>query len=152
VGRTDDELMRLKPFARWFPDRIYRVTFFVICCREQDFIPTLRKLVGRTNCPDKQGLVRAVEASPHDMTDVNGRCFRIAGKATPCAVIWLRPGVDVSTLVHELWHALFWIFRDRGVQFDDGVGADEPVAYYLQAIVRQSLELPDGRLRPTRRR
>jgi hypothetical protein len=57
-------------------------------------------------------------------------------------VIWVKPGQHVSVLMHEAWHAAYWVLRSRGVQFDDGYGADEPMAYYLQWIVRSALSDP----------
>lgn len=131
--------MKLKPFARWFPDPVYRVTFFVVCCRSEAFMATLTKLVALTDHPRKPAFLRAVSGSYDDaMEGCNGRCFRIDGPKS-AAVIWIQPGVDVSVLVHELWHALFWIFQHRGVRFDAGEGADEPVAYYLQSLMRRAL-------------
>jgi len=139
--------MRLKPFARSFADRLYRVDYFVVCSREQDFHPTLLKLIKRTSKIAKlaPSIVRNVAMSPVD--GCNGRCWRLAiSPKLHVIIIWLRPGADVSVVTHEIWHAAFWVFQERGATLDSGVttwrnGADEPMAYYLQWLVRSVLNL-----------
>jgi hypothetical protein len=71
-------------------------------------------------------------------------CFRLAPPdhtrkdVLPVIIIWLQPGVHVSTLVHEAWHAAFWVLRRRGVDFASDDLAHEPMAYYLDWIVRRA--------------
>lgn len=138
--------MKLKPFARSFADRQYRVDYFVICSRAQDFHPTLLKLLKRTKLAEQAAdIVRVVAESP--VSGCNGRCWRLAIDAmTQIIIIWLRPGADISVVTHEVWHAAFWVFQERGITLDSGVttwrnGADEPMAYYLQWLVRSVLNL-----------
>ena len=142
--------MRLtRRFARWFSDPVYRVNYFVVCVPRADFIETLRALVTTTDLTkaEQGALIGAVQQSPGNLDGCNGRCYRLsvnAGKGAgrfPVVVIWVLPGVDVTVVMHECWHALYWVFQHRGVQFDDGEGADEPVAYYLQSLVRRALGL-----------
>lgn len=138
--------MKLRPFARFFSDRIYRTNYLAICCARPALMHHARRLVRTTNLTrdDREGLLRALAASIDYDANCNGQCFRLnptdaAGNTVAFSVLWFRPGVDVSVVTHEAWHALFWTFRDRGVRFDAGDGADEPVAYYLQWIVRSVL-------------
>lgn len=138
--------MKLKPFARLFSDQVYRLTYFVICSPRQAFVPEFTKLLKTTDLSPKgrQGVLDALLASDGArVDDCTGRCFRLTPddgqNQLPMAVIWLLPGESVSVLTHEAWHAVFWVFRERGVSFEDGYGADEPVAYYLDFLIRKAL-------------
>lgn len=146
--------MRLKPFARFFGESIYRTDYFVICSREQDFIPTLKKIIKTDTNLGKGGLDIVNHVAKSSNEECNGRTWRLTHrtskrKVNAIIVIWMRPGVDVSIVTHEAWHAAFWIFQDRGMHLDAGHsptynGADEPMAYYLQWLVRSMLGLHKG--------
>lgn len=140
--------MTLKPFARFFPDSIYRVSYFVVCSKPERFLTDVRRLL-RAHAPkrdERAAILTALEASIRpDWGDCRGTCFRltppVGDDILPCIVIWLKPGTDVGVLVHEAWHALQSVFARRGVRFDDGEGANEPTAYYLEWIVQKALGL-----------
>jgi len=42
-------------------------------------------------------------------------------------------------LAHECLHAMLYIFNDRGVK-NDGTGYNEHFTYYLESLIRKSLE------------
>lgn len=140
------DAQRLRPFARWWGDQVYRVSYFALCCRREQVIPTFKKLLRTTDfaAANQRELVNLVKDV--DFDDCNGRTIRLpyrkhpASTSTyPVVVIWVRPDADVAVLTHECWHALYWVFTNRGVCFDEGMGADEPVAYYLTYLIRKAL-------------
>lgn len=138
--------MKLRPFARAFADTIYRTDYFVVCSAPIDFLPALRKLLTKNvNVGLANGIIDGVSA--HSVDECNGRCWRLEmSSRNHIAVIYLRPGADVSVVTHEAWHAAFWVFQERAVRLDCGLsprdnGADEPMAYYLQWLVRSILKL-----------
>lgn len=133
--------MNLRPTAKSVYDPVYRANYFLIVSRPQDFHPTLRKLLRPTSLrPDTEELVRLTSA---DLLENNGRCFRLSprvkGKTQSVIVMWVRAGTDVSVLVHEILHAVIWVFGDRGAHVDQD--NDEAFTYYVQWLIRWSLGL-----------
>ncbi len=45
----------------------------------------------------------------------------------------------VSVIVHELLHALFFVFGERGIEIQDG-GTNEHATYYLDHLVYEALK------------
>lgn len=131
--------MILRPFARCFADPIYRVDYFVVCAEERDYLPALRKLLRSYTILSRKTQQEILDRAQHPLTRCAGRCIRLSNPKVEAVVIWLRPGADISVLVHEAWHAAYWVFEGRVTAWNDGV--DEPMAYYLQWIVRQALRL-----------
>ena len=131
---------RLRPFARFWYDPVYRVNLFAICCWPNAFHANVRRLLKGTVLQSRADEVIGHLGAPLD--GCAGRTFRLAiaaqtGGLHPIVVLWIRPGSDVSVVTHEAWHAAWWIFHERGVTFNEG--ADEPMGYYLQFLVRAAL-------------
>jgi hypothetical protein len=141
--------VRLEPFARSFADPIYRTDFFIVCSEGEKFHAALGRLLRASRIADAEQEIVG-EVAKASVEECTGRCWRlerVTGRRTNAlVVIWLRPDSDISVVTHEAWHAAFWIFQQRGFQFDSGTsswqnGVDEPIAYYLQWLVRSILNL-----------
>ena len=51
---------------------------------------------------------------------------------------WSGSALDISTLTHELLHAVSWFLRNRGVKFSEKT--EEPYCYLLDSLLRRCLE------------
>lgn len=78
-------------------------------------------------------------------TNFMARCWQVTER-DPHTVIVMLPewqGVwtpmSISTLVHELFHAVEYILNYHEV--DHGEGLNEPWAYYLDSLVRRAMEI-----------
>jgi hypothetical protein len=143
----------LAPFTRHWEDPVYRVSWIVVCTPRPSFVSAVRRALRRVDRADAAAILRALTDSGSTAADLDGcagTCYQldpiIAGNPVPIVVIWINPGADISVLVHEAWHGVYWVFRSRHVGLDDGGdpksgGADEPLAYYLQHVVRAALGL-----------
>jgi hypothetical protein len=132
--------MKLKPFARFFYDPVYRVNYFTVCCRPEKYQAELVKAM-RASILTKSDRGEILRKCPLDAEGCAGRTFRLEAKVktrvASVVIVWLRPGSDVTTVAHEAWHAVIWVFLDRGVKFHDS--SEEAVAYYHQWIMRATL-------------
>lgn len=133
----------IRPRARAFHDPIYRATYFVVCCRPEAFLATLRTLTRTFYASHRVANEIVAQCEAHSVEGCNGRCWCLPGRratTSHAVVIFLRAGSDVSVATHEAWHAARWIFDYRGADLN-AAGGEESVAYYLQWLVRQSLGL-----------
>lgn len=132
----------LRPFARLFYDQIYRAHYFVVCCDKTSFHPTLRKLLRLTDLVHPQDVIEKV--STYTLDGCDGRIFRFpmlhVKKPVSIVIIWLRPNADITTLAHEAFHAARWVLEARGHDLTHEAG-EEATAYYLQWIMRSSLDI-----------
>jgi hypothetical protein len=78
-------------------------------------------------------------------TDFVARCWEVPGR-DPHTVVILLPEWDeiwspksISTLVHELFHAVEYILNFHEVEH--GESLSEPWAYYLDSLVRRAMEI-----------
>lgn len=140
--------MRITQRVQYLHDPVYRVSFIVVCSAAKDFRPTVARtlLTTTATAAQRRAILRALDLSMEEAWyTCYGRCFRLdppngTGGTLPFVVVWVQPREgNVATLVHELWHAAYWVFRERGVRFDSGMGADEPMAYYLSWLTERVL-------------
>jgi len=138
--------MRIHPFARFFVDRIYRVSYVVVCCPRAEFRRHVARLLRKNGeAADVSAVLRAFDESPGLPDDCSGRIYRLRpegsrGLQLPIVLIWLSPRASLGTVVHEASHAAQWVFSICGVDTND-LAADEPLAYYLEWIVAEILQL-----------
>lgn len=129
--------MKLQPLARFEYDPVYRANYAVVVSRPNDFRSSLRKLLKRAPVD----VAEIMEMTAESIDDCDGRCWRlrpqVAQKNAYLYVIWVRAGVDVSVLVHELLHAVIHCFHDRGVEI--ALDHEEALTYYVQMLLRWAM-------------
>ena len=65
--------------------------------------------------------------------EATGQFYGLTRKQQSIAIIWSS---DKNTnLVHEIFHAVSWVLRNRGIALD-GDGSEESWAYYLSYLWR----------------
>jgi hypothetical protein len=80
------------------------------------------------------------EEKMHLTLDADGRTVQLKHGA---CIIRLRKektriGIDIATLAHEIFHAVYFVLDRKGVRLVEG--SDEAFAYYIGFIMRKCLE------------
>ena len=134
--------MKIRPLSRSFVDEIYGVVYVALSCKQED-VPRLyqRELgkVRKLKARDRAAAVKSLLDSP-PVGECAGFFAHHVGKGETADIglIYVQPGMPISVLVHEVWHACFWCFQEHHVDFS-GYGANEPMAYYLDWMIDKIL-------------
>lgn len=125
--------------ARMWRDDVYRSDWMLAICAPEVFHATVRRLLRAHRVEQHIAEEIIGHLAGHTLEGCNGRAFRLPSNAHgySLVIVWCRPGAGFDTLVHEIWHAAFWVFRSRGVM-DLDEGMDEPMAYYLAWAIRSA--------------
>lgn len=85
-----------------------------------------------------------MDPTPENEREFSGRFVKILGKNN-CEVAalialekWRGTPEDISSLAHELLHAVRWFLQDRGVNFTEET--DEAYCYLLDSFLSRCLE------------
>ncbi len=106
-------------------DEIYRQNIYIFL--GWDFVDVNKYLKHRFKLMDE------VPFSPKD-----GTTFEFEYQDIKMMGVWLKDK-SLPTLVHELFHAVCFTFRNKGIILDDN--SDEAFAYYLEYLVTKSINL-----------